>query len=111
MPTNDFKAFATGPGANVIPQVTYEGNLSLLASGYVAGVADPLYLNKTWRQSSIMAAVIGDFIVTTVGRNVVDDGTTPTIVLDFTDAVREVASSGIRNAAANYYEAVTFGGF
>lgn len=85
--TNDFLPFATAAGANVVSQATYAG-LSAIATGYQAGVAQSAQLNKTWRQSSIMAAVVAQFIVDTTGANAVDDGTIATLEANFIAALR-----------------------
>ena len=75
----DFLPFAAASGANVISQSTYV-SLSALGPGFSSGVAASNQLNKVWRQSSIMAAVIGDLIVEITGQPVIDNGTTTTIL-------------------------------
>lgn len=89
---NDFLAFAVGAGANVIGQTDYAAN-SALASGFVAGTAQSALCNKVWRQSSIMSAVIAQFIVAQTGQPVIDDGTTPTILADFIAAIESMISA------------------
>jgi hypothetical protein len=79
MATNDFLPFAVGSGANVLSQSDYAA-LSATATGYGSGVAQSAALNKTWRQSSIMAAVLAQFIANQTGTNSVDDGTTSTLL-------------------------------
>jgi hypothetical protein len=37
-------------------------------------------MNKTWRQSSIMASVLAQFIVDRTGQTAIDDGTTATLL-------------------------------
>lgn len=83
---NDFLPFAVGAGANVLTQAQYAA-LSAIANGYSSGVAQSSALNKTWRQSSIMAAVISSFIVAQTGQAAIDDGTTATLLSNFTQAV------------------------
>lgn len=73
MPTNDFKAFAIGDGANVIGQNTYEA-LGALDTGFASGIANSDELNKVWRQGSVAAALLGEFIAAYQTANVVDDG-------------------------------------
>ncbi|WP_155751274.1 hypothetical protein [Burkholderia anthina] len=96
MPTiqNDFLPFATGPGANVVDQATYAA-LTALATGFVSGTAQSVQLNKVWRQSSIMAAVIAQFIVAQSGQAAVDDGTTPTLLANFTKAVNAASKQRV----------------
>ncbi|MBU9293117.1 hypothetical protein KTD18_16330 [Burkholderia multivorans] len=83
---NDFLPFATGPGANVVDQATYAA-LGALTTGFLSGTAQSMQLNKVWRQSSIVAAVIAQFIVAQTGQAAVDDGTTATLLANFTKAV------------------------
>lgn len=85
--SNDFLTFATGGGANVLSQAAYAALTSLLANGYQAGVAQSSQLNKTWRQAAIMAAVLAQYVADS-GPNVVDDGTTATILTNLKNAVR-----------------------
>lgn len=66
MAANDFLVFGGGAGANVITQVSYSG-LAARTSGFQSGVANSGQLNKVWRQSSIMAAVLGQFIADQTG--------------------------------------------
>ncbi|AOK00198.1 hypothetical protein [Burkholderia vietnamiensis] len=91
---NDFLPFATGPGANVVDQTTYAA-LSALATGFLSGTALSNQLNKVWRQSSIMSAVVAQFIVAQTGQAAVDDGTTPTLLANFTKAVNAASKQRI----------------
>lgn len=83
---NDFLPFAVGAGANVLTQAQYAA-LSAVATGYQSGVAQSAAVNKSLRQSSIMAAVISSFIVAQTGQAAIDDGTTATLLANFTQAV------------------------
>ena len=88
MPTQqDFLPFAAGAGANVISQASYAA-LAALSPGFSAGLAASNQLNKVWRQSSIMAAVLGDLIVAEVNAPVIDDGTTATILSNLVASIR-----------------------
>ncbi|WP_413503925.1 hypothetical protein [Serratia grimesii] len=73
MPKNDFKPFAIGEYANVLSQNEYEA-LPAVGAGFTSGIAKSEELNKVWRQSSVMAAVIGSFIAEQSGDDVLDDG-------------------------------------
>lgn len=86
MPTNDFLVFGGAGGANVIAQVTYSG-LAARTSGFSSGVANSAQLNKVWRQSSIMSAILGQFIVDLTGLDALDDGTTTTLLANLKSAV------------------------
>jgi hypothetical protein len=80
MTVNNFKPFASGLGANVLTQVQYEALPALISTGFTAGVAPSVQLNKVWRQSSIMAAVLAQFISDLSGADAIDDGTTATLL-------------------------------
>jgi hypothetical protein len=86
--SNDFLPFAVGGSANVTPQATYAADTTLLQGGFASGIAKSPDLNKVWRQSSIMAAVVAQFIVAQTGANATDDGTTATLLANLTAAVQ-----------------------
>lgn len=105
---NDFLPFAVGVDANVLTQSAYAALTSLTQNGFSAGIAPSIQLNKVWRQSSIMAAVMASFIVAQTGQTAIDDGTTATLLTNFTAAV--VAASKQRviltdTGSANAYAA------
>ncbi|MCS3839378.1 hypothetical protein HNR03_003989 [Pseudomonas sp. JAI111] len=87
MPTNDFLPFGNAVGANVMTQADYLA-LAARSTGFSAGTAVSAQLNKAWRQSAIMAAVLGQFIADQSGQNAVDDGTTATLVANLLTAIR-----------------------
>ncbi|WP_354677167.1 hypothetical protein [Cupriavidus plantarum] len=76
---NDFLVFGGAAGANVINQSTYAA-LTARSAGFSSGIAQSGQLNKVWRQSSIMSAVLAQFIADRTGLDVLDDGTTATIL-------------------------------
>lgn len=88
MATNDFLPFGGDGAANVIAQATYAA-LAQRTSGFQSGVAQSAQLNKVWRQSSIMSAVLAQFIADNSGANSVDDGTTATLLANL-----KIAASG-----------------
>lgn len=85
--TNEFLPVATGGGANVITQAAYEALTSFLANGYSSGVVESDQFNKVIRQSSFMAAVIGQ-LVANAEINASDDGDLPGFVTDLILALR-----------------------
>lgn len=87
MATNQFVPFAVGAGASVVPIATYLANTSLLANGYQVGVADEFLCNRTWRQSSIIASVIAQFINEKTDADTLDDGTTATLLTNLSNAI------------------------
>ncbi len=104
---NDFLPFAVGAGANVLSQSAYAA-LAALESGYQAGTAQSAACNKTWRQSSVMTAVIAQFIVAQSGQAAVDDGTTGALLANFTAAVSAASRNSVvlvDTGSANAYAA------
>lgn len=79
MPTNDFKAFATGNGANVISQADYLA-LAALVSGFSSGKASSAQVNKALRQATVMANVLAQFIADSANVDVLDNGNTAAIL-------------------------------
>ncbi|QLL11691.1 gp53-like domain-containing protein [Pseudomonas chlororaphis] len=57
--------------------------LTARSNGFSAGTAASIQLNKVWRQASIMAAMIGQFIVDNNGTDAIDDGTITTLLNSF----------------------------
>lgn len=87
MPTNDFLPFGNAVGANVMAQSDYLA-LAARSNGFSSGTANSMQLNKTWRQASIMASMLAQFIVDQSGQNAVDDGTTATLEANLLTAIR-----------------------
>lgn len=94
MPSNDFLLFAGGSGANVLSQADYAALTSILSNGFSSGVAQSAQVNKVLRQSSIMSAVLAQFIVANSGASAVDDGTTATLLQNLLTAVSVAARTG-----------------
>jgi hypothetical protein len=105
MATNDFLPFAVGGSANVVSQSAYAA-LAAVTNGYQSGVANSGQMNKTFRQSSIMAAVLGQFIANTTGQNATDDGTTATLLTNLLAAVK-ASSNAIVGTVRNLAMSVT----
>lgn len=80
MPVNDYLAFAVGEDANVMDQEDYAA-LSALESGFQTGVASSQQLNKVWRQASVVAATVAQFICDNQSGDVLDDGDVPAMVV------------------------------
>lgn len=87
--TNDFLPFAIGGGANVLPQVDYAA-LPALGTGFQSGTAVSEQLNKVWRQSATMAAVIARFIIDQIPTaDVLDNGDLDAIVTSLIAAIQQ----------------------
>lgn len=91
MATNDFLPFGAGAGANVLVQADYAA-LPARLTGFSAGTAKSIELNKVWRQSSIMSAVLAQLIVDLTGQNAIDDGTLTTLLANLKAAIGLAAS-------------------
>lgn len=105
--SNDFLVFGGGAGANVVTQAAWAA-LAQRLSGFTSGVAQSAQLNKAWRQSSIMAAVLGQFISDQSGQDAVDDGTAAALVANLLAGIRAANKTLITlndTGAANAYTA------
>lgn len=98
MATNDFLPFAGGAGSNVLTQTAYNA-LAARTSGFSSGVAKSAELNKVWRQSSIIAAVIGQFINDMSGQDALDDGTITTLLANLKASIGAVGRIGASSYA------------
>lgn len=85
----DFIAFGVGAGANVMDQAAYAAASStgFVAVGFAAGLAQSAQLNKVWRQSSVMAYVMGQFIFDLLNEDVLDNTDLATLLTQFKSAV------------------------
>ena len=88
MPTNDFLPFASGAGANAISQADYLELVSLRAAGFTSGIAKSAELNKVWRQSSMMAHVLAQFISDANAVDVLDNGNAATLLAALKSVIR-----------------------
>lgn len=98
--SNDFLPFATGAGANVVTQPQYAA-LSAVTNGFSAGIAQSAQLNKVWRQSSIMAAVLAQFIADEAAVSAIDDGTTATLLANLKTGVGNLATASMPAASTS----------
>ncbi|WP_234016532.1 hypothetical protein [Cronobacter malonaticus] len=85
MATNNFKAFALDPNANVMPQADWEA-LPALLSGFTAGKASSAQVNKAIRQATTIAALVGQFIANS-GADALDNADVNGLVTKFTNAL------------------------
>ncbi len=85
MVTNNFKAFALDPNANVMSQADWEA-LPALLSGFTAGKAASAQVNKAIRQATTIAALIGQFIANS-GVDALDNADVNGLVTKFTNAL------------------------
>jgi hypothetical protein len=84
--TVDFKRFATGPGANIEAQPTFNVDEALV-SGVQAGTASSALANKVWRQSSFWSELLATFISQELDIDQLDDNDLTTKLTNFGDAL------------------------
>ncbi|EGO4574168.1 hypothetical protein ITZ95_004950 [Escherichia coli] len=85
MATNNFKAFALDPNANIMSQAAWEA-LPALLSGFTAGKASSAQVNKAIRQATTIAALVGQFIANS-GVDALDNADVNGLVKKFTNAL------------------------
>ena len=85
MATNNFKAVALDPNANVTSQADWEA-LPALLSGFTAGKASSAQINKAIRQATTIAALVGQFIANS-GADALDNADVNGLVTKFTNAL------------------------
>lgn len=92
---NEFLPFANNSTSNVIEQSSYD-SLDARKTGFSSGVAKSAQLNKVWRQSSIVASAIGQFIADTNKVDVLDDGDVPKLAIELGKAI-SAGASGVKS--------------
>jgi len=111
MPTVDYLPIANAVGAAVESQADYAADPSL-PNGYQTGIVPQLKFNKSWRQSSMMAAAIANYIAQQLTVDVLDDGDVAGLVVKLTNAIttgaalkpsRIVAASAVLNIGTADY--------
>ncbi|MGQ6548305.1 glycine-rich domain-containing protein [Serratia sp. IR-2025] len=103
MAKNEFLPFGIGVNANVLTNDEYQA-LPGRASGFVSGVAKSKDFNKTWRQASVIASVVAQFIADNSGKDVLDNGDTATLKTNLEAALSSQAAGrllSIKSFAAN----------
>ncbi|PHM55138.1 phage tail protein [Xenorhabdus sp. KK7.4] len=98
MAKNEFLPFGIADGANVLTNEEY-GKLIARTNGFSSGVAKSQELNKVWRQASVIATVVAQFIAETNNQDVLDDGNLATLQKGLLSALRATVSSNIPNAS------------
>lgn len=84
--TNDFLAFATSGGANVVSQGTYAA-ASYIPIGLGSGILPSNVYNKMIRQGSIGSYMLGQIICDVLGVNAADNGDTTTLLANLKSAL------------------------
>ncbi|WP_232370130.1 tail fiber protein [Xenorhabdus lircayensis] len=94
MVTNEFLPFGIADGANVLSNDEYS-TLAARTNGFSSGVAKSPELNTVWRQASVIATVVAQFIAETTGNDVLDDGNLATLQAELLNALKMTVGSNI----------------
>jgi hypothetical protein len=97
MPTVDYLPLATGGGAIVDSQGAFAGS-GYQTNGQGVGITVPAQVNKMWRQSSVVAAALANYISTALAVDVLDDGNVAALTAKMVTAFR-VAAGGLVSVA------------
>lgn len=108
MAINNFIPFAVSSGANVTSQDDYEA-LAALSTGFSSGKASSAQINKALRQGTVIASAIAQFIADNSGNDVLDDGSTETIIENFLLALQTYNSGAFLLKSNNLSEIATAG--
>jgi len=86
----DYLPVAVNAGANVDSQANFLGSGYQL-NGFQNGIAQPFQANKIWRQSSMIAAAVANFISNELNIAVLDDGNLTNLITNLTNAIAAAA--------------------
>jgi len=84
--TNGFFPFATGVGANTLNDAAWS-TADVLPQGFQRGEVPSIQANKAWKQSSVISAVIGQFIVDLANVDANDSQSVATLEANFIKAL------------------------
>lgn len=90
MSINEFVAFATAPGANVIEQEDYLSD-PIVPTGFTMGLLYSAKTNKVWRQSSFVAHCLSELMRETLDEDINDDGDAGTYIEQLKETIFQVA--------------------
>ncbi|WP_405470310.1 hypothetical protein ACGTI2_05355 [Morganella morganii] len=93
MAKNEFLPFGTAEGANVLSNQEYEA-LAARHNGFNSGVAKSKELNKVWRQASLIASAVAQFIVDTDQKDLLDTGDVADIKSRLASVINLIISNG-----------------
>lgn len=107
MPTNQFRKFATGPGANIEAQSDFDVD-DILTTGFQSGLAPSAKFNKLWKQSAFVTHCISQFIMNQVNLDVNDDNDESAYITKFQNALAhyittQVLFQSFLSANADFY--------
>ncbi|QDL31325.1 glycine-rich domain-containing protein [Serratia liquefaciens] len=86
MAKNEFLPFGVAANANVLSNSDYQA-LPARIAGFSSGVAKSEELNSAWRQASVIASVLAQFIADKTGQDVLDNGDLVTLGENLNSAI------------------------
>lgn len=96
----DFLPMAISESALVDSQANYAGS-GYQQNGFQPGITLPTQYNKGFRQGTVMAAVIANFIANMLNENVLDNGDIDTLISQFTQALQSLMAPEVIDVAAS----------
>jgi hypothetical protein len=100
----DYLPVATAAGNNADTQANFLGSGYQL-NGFVNGMAQPSQANKLWRQSSMIAAAVANFVSNQLQINVIDDGNLAALITNLTNAIASAAQGSASRLVSVAYSA------
>ena len=96
MAQNDFLPFAIGAGQNVMSQADYQAAFAagFVAAGFATGIAPSAQCNKVWRQATVIAATLAQFMCDTLGEDILDNNDTAALLDQLKRSVGIGAATG-----------------
>lgn len=98
MAKNEFLPFGTATSANVLSADEYR-ELPARNSGFQSGVAKSKELNTAWRQASVIANVVAQFVADNSGQDTLDDGDTAKLLINLQAALKKYANGNLPTAS------------
>lgn len=105
MPANQIVLFASGTGANTYAATAWPSRPEV-SHGYQYGIADSTSVNTALRQTSFVAAMIGQYTADMSGNDTLDNGDIPTFENNFKLAL----SNTVKNQLTGSYPFLYFMG-
>lgn len=102
MPANQIVLFASGTGANTYAPAVWPTKPEV-SFGYQVGIADATSVNTALRQTSFVAAMIGQYTADLSGKDTLDNGDIPTFENNFKLALSKTFKSQLAASSPYLY--------
>lgn len=93
--SNEFRAFATAPGANTMTASAWAALTTLLANGFQPGVASSEQINTLLRQLSVGVTGVAQ-LAQNQGQDMLDDGSAANFAAKLLAALQNIADARVR---------------